>query len=525
VTILISQALREQGIRIVRPRHEHNGVLIADGYARTSGDVGVCVVGPGPAIAQTGNALVTAQRKRSPVLVLLGQNPAEGPRGGLKDFDAQRFVESCGARYLTVRGTRTLADDIHEAFRVARLCAGPVVLALPDRAALGKPLPAQLTYRPTTRRSATVGVDAVGIEEAAAMLIDARRPLIFAGRGVVLADARDAVVALAERTGALLSTSLQARELFAGHPLDIGLFGSFATEGVVELVTEADCVLAIGVSLNPKQTGGARIAPNARIIHVDADPDRVGALSPVDLGIVGDALAVATAIDTTVAKADVPAGGHWAAARIAAARQRPPAAEAVSGEPLPASRVLCELDPLLPADRIVVVDGGLFTGFVLDQITVDTPAAWLWSLDFCSIGLGLGLAIGAALARPDKACVLFAGDGGFAMNLQELETVVREQIELTVVVLNDSGYAAEVCVLDAFGKPAGLAEFDDVDFARIAAGFGLASVTVRTTEDMDQVAEALRQPRLLVDAKVVETESHRYRRDLLAGALASAGKA
>ncbi|HEX5406593.1 MAG TPA: thiamine pyrophosphate-binding protein, partial [Pseudonocardiaceae bacterium] len=100
VTILISQALRERGIRIVRPRHEHNGVLIADGYARTAGDVGVCVVGPGPAIAQTGNALVTAQRKRSPVLVLLGQNPAAGPRGGLKEFDAQRFVESCGARYV-----------------------------------------------------------------------------------------------------------------------------------------------------------------------------------------------------------------------------------------------------------------------------------------------------------------------------------------------------------------------------------------------------------------------------------------
>jgi thiamine pyrophosphate-dependent acetolactate synthase large subunit-like protein len=188
--------------------------------------------------------------------------------------------------------------------------------------------------------------------------------------------------------------------------------------------------------------------------------------------------------------------------------------------------VLAELDPLLPADRIVVVDGGLFTGFVLDQITVRAPSDWLWSLDFCSIGLGLGLAIGAALARPDRACVLFAGDGGFAMNLQELETLVREHIELTVVVLNDSGYAAEVCVLEAFDKPAGLAEFADVDFAAIAAGFGLAALTVRTTDDLHQVAGALRtgHPRLLIDAKVVETEPHRYRHDLLAGALASAGR-
>ncbi|HEX5406499.1 MAG TPA: thiamine pyrophosphate-dependent enzyme, partial [Pseudonocardiaceae bacterium] len=408
-------------------------------------------------------------------------------------------------------------------FRLVRLGIGPVVLALPDRAALGRGLPTPLTYRPATGRPTVVGADLAGIEEAAALLIGARRPVVFAGRGVVLADARDAVIALAERTGALLATSLQARELFAGHPLDIGLFGSFATEGVVELVTEADCVLAIGVSLNPKQTGGARIAPNARVIHVDADPDRIGALSPVDVGIVGDALAVATAIDTAVAKADVPAGGHWAADRIAAARRRPPAADAVPGQPLPASRVLADLDPLLPADRTVVVDGGLFTGFVLDQITVDTPAAWLWSLDFCSIGLGLGLAIGAAVARPDKRCVLFAGDGGFAMNLQELETLVREQIELTIVVLNDSGYAAEVCVLDAFDKPADLAEFHDVDFARIAAGFGLTSVTVRAADDLSQVVDALRQPRVLIDAKVVETEPHRYRSDLLAGALASRG--
>lgn len=527
VTIVIAQALRERDIRVVRPRHEHNGVLIADGYARVSGDVGVCIVGPGPAIAQTGNALVTAQRKRSPVLVLLGQNPERGPRGGLKEFDAQRFVESCGARYLTVRGTGTLAEDIAEAFRLVRLCRGPVVLAMPDRATLAGQVP-PLDYRPAARPGPVLAgeADTAAVEEVAALLLTARRPVIFAGHGAVRAGARDALVALADHTGALLATSLQARELFAGHPRDIGLFGSFGTEGAIELMTQADLVLAVGVSLNPKQTGGARIAPNARVVQVDADPERIGALSPVDVAVAGDARAVAAAIDDALTRAGVPAASQWAgaAARIAAARVQPAAAEVVPGAALPASRVLADLDPLLPAERTVVVDGGLFTGFVLDQITVTDPSAWVWSLDFCSIGLGLGLAIGAALGRPDRHCVLFAGDGGFAMNLQELETVVREQIPLTVVVLNDSGYAAEVCVLEAFGKPADLAEFADVDFARIAAGFGLRAVTVEKPGDVDQVADALEHPAVVVDAKVVETEPHRYRADLLAGAYASAGQ-
>jgi acetolactate synthase I/II/III large subunit len=517
VTVHLAQALQEQGVlRIVRPRHEQNAVLMADGHARATGKPAVCAVGAGPALAQTGTGLVTAQRKGSPVLVLVGGIPY---RGSAKEFDRRRFAESTGARYLEVRSNATVRDDMYEAFRAVRLRRGPVVLSIPNTDGLYTDLLGGWQYRATSeiaQQPLAVDPASDAVEEAAAILASSRRPIIIAGWGAVAAGARDEIERLADRMGALLATSLQAREYFRGHHRNIGLIGNFATEATLQLLAEADSILAVGISLNRYQTGGGPLAPNARVIQIDREPTKIGEFTPVDLALIGDARTTIGAINRCLELAEISQTSIWssdaAQALIVAARARPKPAEAPSSDRLPISRVLAQLEEVLPEDRVVIVDAGLFLVWTIDAISVPDPNSWVWSQDFGSIGLGIALGIGTALGKPDRHCVVFAGDGGFMMNPQELETAARERIPLTIVILNDGTYAPETKYLKMRDKPPDLAIFQDVDIAAVACGFGARGVTLRTLEDIPAVAEhiANRNGPLVIDAKITEEEDHRY---------------
>jgi acetolactate synthase I/II/III large subunit len=515
-TVFLAQALAEKGVRVIRPRHEQSAVLIADGYARASGEVGVCVIGSGPAIAQTGTAIVTAQRKRSPVLLFVAGTEPDLPGGQIKEFDLPGFSRALGVHYRKMRAAEELAVDVQRAFQTVRLRHEPVLVELPARSALLRATDHPVAYRPVPRPAAVrldADAESSGVEEAAALLISARRPLIFAGRGVVEA-ARKEVLELADRLGALLATSLQARGLFDGHERDIGILGTFATDEASALLADTDCILAVGASLNPYQTGGRIMAAGARVIHIDQAADRIGGLSDVDLGIVGDAGAILRGIQNALERADLPPQAPWAtetfAPRVQAAVSawRSPHVAPAGDPPLKPSTVLAALDEGLPDSRFVVVDGGRFMYFVVHHIRVPGPRSWLWTLDFASIGLGLGMAIGAAAAGTGERCVLFVGDGGLAMSLQELETVVREGIPLTVVVLNNAAYAAETRMLRRHGKPPGLAQYARIDFAAVARALGAGVVSVRTAEDLvTATAEAGRaEGPLVIDAWVSEDE-------------------
>jgi acetolactate synthase-1/2/3 large subunit len=513
VTIHIVQALAESGVTIVRPRHEQNAVAMADAYWRASGELCVASVGPGPALAQTGTALVTAARRRSPVVVVLGDVPSA--RGNIKEFDLRRFAESVGATYVALNDPSAIEGEVRNVFRLARLARGPIVFNVGDEGFLHENVTDDWNYTatPVAQRSAHVGrPEPRSIERAAELLSAARRPVIIAGRGALDANAHDATVALADRIGALLATSVQARNYFRGHPRHIGIFGGFATTSNNELIAQADCILAIGVAMNTYQTHGRSPARGAQIIQVDRDPGRIGEFVPVDLAIVGDAREVAIALGDAVGDADG-TRSEWSAdgATIRAATERPTPGDAIDGGRLPITRVLYELDQILPENRVVIADGGMFIPFLIDGISVPDPRAFVWSLDFGSIGLGLPMAMGAAVARPDAHCVLFAGDGGFSMSAQELETAVRERIPLTIVVLNDGAYAPEARFLQARHKPPDLAVFRDVDFAAVARGWGAEGVTLRSLDDLGGIQDRIRarQGTLLIDAKLHEDEAHR----------------
>ncbi len=519
VTIHIGHALDALGVRVVRGRHEQNVVAMADGHARATGRPAVCALGHGPALAQTGTGLMTAARRRSPVLVLVPQ--ADPGRGNVKQFDARRYAETVGARYVEMRGGAWVAEDVHEAFRLVRLRQGPVVLSVPQIPAIDGELPGRWHYERAPdvyARFAAPDPEGDMIDEVAGVLAWARKPVLVAGRGAVLSGARDAMVSLADRLGALLATSLQGRELFRSHPHNIGLIGAYGTDAAVELLTEADCILAVGVALNMYQTGGGTLAANAHVIQVDSDPSRVGEIARADSVIVGDAADTVRAIDRALEAADLPKSSVWFAdtmrERVAAAtspaRVTPPVDPDPDGR-LVTTAVLRELEQLLPRDRVVIADIGDFVLYTIDEISVPDPQSWVWTADFGSIGLGLPVGLGTAVARPDRHCVLFAGDGGFMMNAQELETAGRERIPLTMIVLDDCAYRPEVRFMEALGKPGDMGLFDEVDFAAVARAFGVPAVTVRTLADLEAASDLIahREGPVLIDIKVSGREMHR----------------
>jgi thiamine pyrophosphate-dependent acetolactate synthase large subunit-like protein len=342
------------------------------------------------------------------------------------------------------------------------------------------------------------------VREVAELLAAAERPAIVAGRGAVLSGAGPLLRRLGELTGAVLATSAVANGLFAGDPYDLGIAGGFSSPLAARLLREADAVIAFGAALNQWTTRhGKLIGPDTRIVQVDLDADAIAAHRPVDIGVVGDAAATA--------------GALVAALEGRSPRQRPPGlAEDIrdfrwrdepyeeSTQGLDPRTLSIALDDLLPAERIVVVDSGHFMGWPSMYLRVPDAAGFVFPQAFQCVGLGLGNAIGAAIARPDRLTVAALGDGGALMALSELETLGRLGLPLLVVIYDDAAYGAEVHHFRPMGQAVDLAQFPATDFAALAEAAGCRGITARRSADLDGVREWLEAPDrpLVLDAKV-----------------------
>jgi thiamine pyrophosphate-dependent acetolactate synthase large subunit-like protein len=376
-------------------------------------------------------------------------------------------------------------------------------------------VPGTWDYRSHPGVSLKAFPDPAAVERAAKLLTTAMRPVLLAGGGAVASGARESLERLADRTGALLATTMQAREWFRGHPRDIGLMGSFATARARDFFGQADLLVAIGTSLNPYIQGtaygpGGPLAAKAKVIQIDRDPDRINDYQRVELGIVGDAKASVDAILDRLDADYVPGPERaWNVEGGAAELPTPPRSASTSR---PAIRDFLEaLDPLLPAERTVVVDCGLFVFSLVDQIHC-APESFVWTMNFGSLGMALPMGIGAAVARPNQPCFVFVGDGGFTMSPQELITATNHGIPLTVVILDDGGYGAEAHILKSRQKPLGLAALTNPDLANVARSMGAEAVTVRNLGDLREVERLIGEKRsrpLVIHALVERDAVHR----------------
>jgi thiamine pyrophosphate-dependent acetolactate synthase large subunit-like protein len=499
--LTVTNAMRDAGARFYAARHEGGAICMADGYGRVSGRIAACSVHQGPGLTNTITGLTEAAKSRTPLLVLAPETPSAALRSNFR-IDQVALVESVGATAERVHGPDTALRDVARAVRRARVERRAVVLMLP--------LDIQAAECADETPPAGPHIDApapapASVTQAAHVLGTARRPILIAGRGAVLAGAGPTLRALGERTGALLATSAVANGLFAGDPFALGIAGGFASPLATRLLEDADAVVAFGASLNQWTTRhGTLPGPGATVVQVDLDADAIGAHRPVDIAIVGDAALTAQALlDATPDNAGQRT--PQLAAEIAAHRWRDEPFEASTAPGALDPRTLSiALDDLLPAERTVSVDSGAFMGWPSMYLEVPDAAGFVFPQAFQCVGLALGNAIGAAIARPDRLPVAALGDGGALLSLPEFETLGRLGLPILVVIYDDAAYGAEVHHFAPMGEAVDLAQFPDTDFAALAEAAGCRGITARSLDDLDGLREwlAVRDRPLVLDAKV-----------------------
>jgi acetolactate synthase I/II/III large subunit len=499
----ITNALVAGGARFLAARHEGGAAVMADAWARTTGNVGVVTVHQGPGLTNAMTGIAEAAKSRTPLLVLAAEAPEVRSNFHV---DVAGLAAAVGAVPERLYSPASALADARRAYATA-LGRRTVVLALPlsVQAAACEPWPL-----PALRRTYPLAPAPEAVTALAGVLRGARRPVFIAGRGARGQAA--GLVRLADACGALLATSAVAKGLFGGSPWNLDVSGGFATPLAAGLISEADVIVGWGCSLNMwTMRHGKLIGPGATVVQVDDDPAVLGAHRPVQLGVPGDVAETARAVAEELGVAGPGYRSAELRARIAGQRRwrDVPFKDESDGERIDPRTLSIALDDLLPAERTVAVDSGNFMGYPSMYLSVPDETGFCFTQAFQSIGLGLATAIGAAVARPDRLAVAALGDGGALMGVSELETVARLGLPMVVVVYDDEAYGAEVHHFGPDGDPLDTVRFPPADIAAIGRGFGFDGVTVRDAADLDPVRDWLAGPRerpLLIDAKV--TSAH-----------------
>ncbi|MBO3664921.1 thiamine pyrophosphate-binding protein [Microbacterium stercoris] len=491
---LLDALLRENRVTYTAVRHEAGAVVAADAHYRVSGRIAAATTTYGAGFTNALTPLAEAAQARTPLILVVGDQPTPGPRPW--DVDQIALASAVGVRTYTVGrldavGTTVIAIEHALAHRT------PVVLALPyDMPKLDAgPIPE--VPEPRLPQPIAPSPDArEAIRRAARALADAERPVLLAGRGAWLAGAGAALGRLAAASGAVTATTALGRGLFPDEARDLGVTGGFGAPGAMEAVRSADVVVAFGASLTQfTMRFGELLDPHAQLVQVDIAPTathpRVGAYVRGDARVVAELLA-----DDVAALGAGSAGRAWPGVDASALR-----AQVVEDEFAPDGRldpraVAARIGELLPEDRVVVSDGGHFIAWANMFWPVASPGRMVMvGTAYQSIGLGWPSVAGAAQAAPDAAVVLTTGDGGGLMALADLETAVRTAGGRGIaVVWNDGAYSAEVNLYGLQGLHEGPMRIPTVDFAALGRAAGAEAVVVERLADLDRLATWAAEP-------------------------------
>jgi acetolactate synthase-1/2/3 large subunit len=474
-------------------RHEQAAVHAADGYARSTGKVGVALVTSGPGATNTVTGIATAYMDSVPILVISGQVPT--PLIGndaFQEADIVGITRPCTKHNYLVRDIKDLGRILKEAFYIARSGRpGPVLVDLPKDVLVNStefkyPEKVSLrSYQPTYEGHP------VQIQRALKLMMKSKKPILYVGGGIISSNASKELTLFAERLGIPVTMTLMGLGSFPGnHSLSLGMLGMHGTYRANMAVMDADLLIAIGTRFDDRVTGKTEaFAPHAKIIHVDIDPTSISKNVRVDLPIVGDSKRVLTKMITLLEEEDPDAFREgldkwrhqiekWKSEHQMDYKQ---------DAKIKPQFVIEKIWELTQGDAIITTEVGQNQMWTAQFYPFTKPRTLLTSGGLGTMGYGFPAAIGAQVAFPNKLVVDIAGDGSFQMNSQELATVVQYQLPVKVAILNNGSLGMIRQWQEFFyGKRYSSSSIKEIspDFVKLAEAYGAIGLRATTPEEV-----------------------------------------
>jgi len=510
--INLYDALPQYNLRHVLTRHEQGAAHAADGYARATGQVGVCIATSGPGATNLVTGIATAHMDSSPIIAITGQvGTAFIGKDAFQEVDVTGITLPITKHNYLVTNINDLPRVMKEAFYIARTGRpGPVLIDIAkdvQQAEIEFEYPEKVDlpgYRPTIRGHERQ------IRQAAQMINRAERPLILCGHGVILSGAQVELRELAEKAHIPVITTLEGIGGFPRtHPLCLGMSGMHGEAYANYAVQSADLLIAIGMRFSDRVTGKVRsFARAAKIIHIDVDPAEIGKNVPVDLPVVGDVRHVLQSLNPQVEPAE---HGDWLAQietwRVESARRDILNRET---DALIAPYVIRQIWHATQGQALMVSDVGQNQMWEAQYYLHDKYRGLITSGGLGTMGFALPAAIGAQVGRPDEEVWVTVGDGGIQMNIQELATVVQEKLPLKIAILNN-GYLGMVRQWQQlfFGKRYSGTPISGPDYVKLAEAYGLTGLRVTNKADVVPALQRARQINgpVLIEFQVVGEEN------------------
>jgi len=482
----VYDALCSSTIKHVLVRHEQGAAHAADGYARVTGKVGVCLATSGPGATNLVTGIANAYMDSVPMVLITGQVPvSQIGTDAFQEVDITGITIPVTKHNYLIKDPKQLPQVVKKAFHIASTGRpGPVLIDLPKDVAQARikfsyPENVRLPgYKPTYKGHPAM------VNQASKIIMESSRPVIYAGGGVRSSNAAPELRKLAETISAPVTHTLMGLGCFPGeHPLFLGMLGLHGTRYANLAVTECDCLIAVGARFDDRVVANIDgFAPGAKIIHIDIDPAEIGKNVRVGLPIVGDVKLVLKSLLPLLEKKENP---DWLA-RVQEWKKSYPLSYNNDGTLKP-QFIVEKLYEMSGGDAIMVTDVGQHQMWVAQYFKFKEPRSFISSGGLGTMGFGLPAAIGAQLGAPGQKVILVTGDGSIQMTLQELGTAMEQKLPLKIFVMNNRQLGMVRQLQEFYYNKRYMAvDFQfDLDFAALGRVYGMAGYTIETAEQLE----------------------------------------
>lgn len=483
-------------IRHILVRHEQGAAHAASGYARASGQVGVCLATSGPGATNLVTGIATAYMDSIPTVVITGQVPTTMiGTDAFQEVDITGISDPITKHNYLVKDPTDIPRIVKEAFYIAKSGRpGPVLIDVPRNVAAALAEYQECSQIDLRGYKPKVTGHGGQIKQIGEMLKASKKPLLCAGGGVISAGASPELIQLAEILHIpVVNTLMGVGSIPLDHPLALGMLGTYGLARANLAVQACDLFIALGMRFTDRVTSSvAKFAPHAKIIHIDIDTAEIGKNVRVDIPLVGDLKIVLNQLNARAQRRKNP---EWAA-EIAALKQNyglgtPPLTGRTCEDSISPADVMACLNEALPAAAVITTDVGQHQIWAAQMYRADSPRTFISSGGLGTMGYGIPAALGAQMACPGKTVVVITGDGSFQMGMPELGTALEQDLPLKILIINNQTLGMVKQLQDHYceGRHASVYFKKNPDFSMIAKAYGALSLTATTREELAEKVE------------------------------------